>query len=138
MRKESDLNRTQEQPQKFPHEGFLGRFFYVPAGCVNLVGEGASRLSNEDVVGMLEKVSNGDWGNVSEMFKKGNDEAQDRKTSTYSFWGEHQVGSTEYEIYVSMRDGEAERVSILSKEDGEKLSKDLMGATFSQGMKEGE
>jgi len=115
---------------KFPEKILQGRIFSIPEDTVNIVAEGVEKPREDQVLEMLQKFSNGDWGEVSEVFKNINDDYARSDKSRWSFWGKYSVGGTIYEVFGGIRNGEAETIHILSQDESEKLSKALMAASF--------
>ncbi len=124
------MTEGQEGHIKFPEKILQGRIFSIPEGAVHIAAGDTEKPKEDQVLEILQKFSNGDWGQVSENFKRSNDDYTRIRASRWSLWGKYSVGGVIYEVYGSIKDGEAETVHILSQEESEKLSKALMAESF--------
>jgi hypothetical protein len=92
----------------------------------SLVGEDAKRLSEEQVLELLNKFSSGDWGSVTEAVRKVNDEQlKSRGLQEGTFLGQYkvEVGDEDivYYVYGNVVGGKTEMLHITSKNDDNRL-----------------
>ena len=124
------MSEGEKGPVKFPEKVLRGRIFSISENTVHVIAGDEEKPEEGQVLEMLQKFSNGDWGEVSEVFKNSNDDYTKSGKSRWSFWGKYSVGGTTYEVFGGIKDGEAETIHILSQKESEKLSKTLMAASF--------
>ena len=109
----------------------LGKIFSITASALNLSDE-VKGLNREVVAEALRNLADGNWGAVSRMFSEGNDLQVNRG------WGNviianYQIAGVELEVYASIgreqitRPLILDRVTILTRGEGKRLSEALMG-----------